>query len=61
MNTDTSTEVYGTRALYTAIIAGAAFLLVATIAPISPSADAPVERHVAKTPTTIETVVVTPG
>lgn len=56
-----TSEVYGSRALYGAVIAGAAFLLVATVSSFGPSVTAPAERHIAKTPTTVETIVVTPG
>ena len=60
MREDTMTgEVYGSRALYGAVIAGAAFLLIATVSNFN-SAQAPAERHVAKAPTSIETIVVTP-
>ena len=55
-----TSEVYGSRALYGAIVAGAAFLLVATVSSFQPT-QAPEARHVAKAPTTVETVVVTPG
>lgn len=56
-----TSETYGSRALYGAIVAGAAFLLVATVSNFGPAATSPVERHIAKAPTSIETVVVTPG
>jgi len=53
-------EVYGSRTLYTAIVAGAAFLLVATISSFGTAA-APDSgaKTIAHTPTTVETVVVT--
>ena len=53
-----TSEVYGSRALYGAIIAGAAFLLVATVSSFGPS-QAVAPTHVATTPTTVDTV--TPG
>lgn len=60
MNTiETPTETYGSRALYGAIVAGAAFLLVATISTGPTATVAP--QQTAKAPTTIETVVATPG
>jgi hypothetical protein len=61
MNTTSNGEVYGSRTLYTAIVAGAAFLLIATVSSFGTSTSAPTERHLAKTPTTVETIVVTPG
>ena len=55
-----TSEVYGSRALYGAIVAGAAFLLVATVSSFSPATDT-AEQHAAKPQSSIETVVVTPG
>jgi hypothetical protein len=54
-----TTEVYGSSAFYGAIVAGAAFLLVATVSSFGPSSA--IQTHqIAKAPTsTIETVVVT--
>jgi hypothetical protein len=57
---DTTTEVYGSRTLYGAIVAGAAFLVIASFASFGPTPAASTQ-HVAKTPTTVETIVVTPG
>jgi hypothetical protein len=57
---DTTTEVYGSGTLYGAIVAGAAFLLIASVASFGPSATVSTQ-HVEKAPTTVETIVVTPG
>jgi hypothetical protein len=51
-------EVPGSRALYGVIVAGAAFLLIATVSSFGPSQSV-ASTQIAKTPTTIETV--TPG
>ncbi|HEX2594501.1 MAG TPA: hypothetical protein VHL34_23565 [Rhizomicrobium sp.] len=56
-----TTEVPGSRALYGAIVAGAAFLVIASISSIGPTVQLPAQPHAAKAPTTIETVVVTAG
>ncbi len=56
-----TSEVYGSRALYGAIIAGAAFLLVATVSSFGPASNTAGERHIAKTPTSVETIVTTQG
>lgn len=54
------TEVYGSRALYGAIVAGAAFLVAASMVSFGPAPAAPAQ-HVVKVPTSVETIVVTPG
>jgi hypothetical protein len=53
-----TSEVPGSRALYGVIVAGAAFLLIATVSSFGPSQSV-ASTQIAKTPTTIETV--TPG
>jgi len=60
MNTHDTTETFGSGTLYGAIVAGAAFLLIASVASFGPSTTVQTQ-HVAKTPTTVETIVVTPG
>ncbi|HEY1710363.1 MAG TPA: hypothetical protein VGG10_18980 [Rhizomicrobium sp.] len=56
-----TTEVYGSSAFYGAIVAGAAFLLVATVSSFGPSSTV-APQQLAKAPiSTIETVVVTAG
>ncbi len=57
MNHDPTSEVYGSRLLYGAIVAGAAMLLIATLSGYAPD-QTPVQ-HAANAPG-IETVVVTP-
>jgi len=54
-----TSEVYGSRTLYGAIVAGAAFLMVAAVSSFGAATPAETERHIAKSPTSIETVVVT--
>jgi len=56
--TSSTSEVYGSRALYGAVIAGAAFLLIATVSSFGPSQSV-ASTQIAKTPTSVETV--TPG
>jgi hypothetical protein len=57
---ETTTETYGSGTFYGAIVAGAAFLVIASFASFGPSATV-TTQHVQKTPTTVETIVVTPG
>ena len=55
-------EVYGSRTLYTAVVAGAALLLAASVSSFGTSATPDQgAKTIARTPTTVETVVVTPG
>jgi hypothetical protein len=61
---DSPSEIYGSRTLYGAIVAGAAFLLIATVTSFGPSGPvATPESHATQTqaPTAVETVVVTAG
>lgn len=56
----TESETYGSRTLYGVIVAGAAFLLVASMVSFGSTPGVSVQRA-AKAPTSVETIVVTPG
>ena len=58
---DITTETYGSDTLYGALVAGAAFLVLVSFVSFGPTPVAAPAQHIAKTPTSIETIVVTAG
>ncbi len=59
--TDITTETYGSDTLYGALVAGAAFLVLVSFVSFGPAPAAAPAQHVVKAPTSVETIVVTPG